>query len=106
MNVWDMRLKADRTLMLTLPAGHTTALYVLRGKIKVDTQIIQTNEMAVMEREGTELAADILEDAVVLLLSGQPLNEPIVGHGPFVMNTRAEIMQAMQDYNSGKFGQI
>ena len=106
MNVWDMRLKADRTLMLTLPAGHSTALYVLRGKIKVDTQIIQTNEMAVMEREGTELAADILEDAVVLLLSGQPLNEPIVGHGPFVMNTRAEIMQAMQDYNSGKFGQI
>jgi len=59
-----------------------------------------------MEREGTELATDVLEDAVVLLLSGQPLNEPIVGHGPFVMNTRAEIMQAMQDYNNGKFGQI
>lgn len=106
MNVWDMRLKADRSLILTLPEGHTTALYVLRGKIKIDAQIINTSEMAVMEREGTELTADILEDAVVLLLSGQPLNEPIVGHGPFVMNTRAEIMQAMQDYNSGKFGQI
>lgn len=106
MNVWDMRLKAERNLTLTLPAGHTTALYVLHGKLKVGDQIVGSGELAVMEREGTELAADVLEDAVVLLLSGQPLNEPIVGHGPFVMNTRAEIMQAMQDYNNGKFGQI
>ncbi|MDN4017871.1 pirin family protein [Zwartia panacis] len=106
MNVWDMRLKAERTLTLTLPAGHTTALYVLHGKIKVGDQVVGSGELAVMEREGIELAAEVLEDAVVLLLSGQPLNEPIVGHGPFVMNTRAEIMQAMQDYNNGKFGQI
>jgi redox-sensitive bicupin YhaK (pirin superfamily) len=51
-------------------------------------------------------AAEITEDAVVLMLPGEPLNEAIVGHGPFIMNTRAEIMQAMQDYNNGKFGQI
>ena len=106
MNVWDMRLKAERTLTLTLPAGHTTALYVLHGKIKVGDQVVGSGELAVMERLGIELATHVLEDAVVLLLSGQPLNEPIVGHGPFVMNTRAEIMQAMQDYNNGKFGQI
>jgi redox-sensitive bicupin YhaK (pirin superfamily) len=62
--------------------------------------------MAVMEKEGTELVANVLEDTVVLLLSGEPLNEPIVGHGPFVMNSRAEIMQAMHDFNNGKFGQI
>ena len=62
--------------------------------------------MAVMEREGTSLQAEITEDAVVLLLSGEPLNEAIVGYGPFVMNTRAEITQAIQDYNNGKFGQI
>ena len=106
MNVWDLRLKAGRTLSLALPSGHTIALYVLSGALKVDLQTIEANAMAVMEREGTELVADVTQDAVELLLSGEHLNEPIVGHGPFVMNTRAEIMQAMQDYNNGKFGQI
>jgi redox-sensitive bicupin YhaK (pirin superfamily) len=106
MNVWDLRLKAGRTLSLALPSGHTTVLYVLSGSIKVGAQTVEASEMAVMEREGTELVVDVTQDAVVLLLSGEPLNEPIAGHGPFVMNTRAEIMQAMQDYNNGKFGQI
>lgn len=106
MNVWDMRLKAGRTLSLTLPSGHTTALFVLSGALTHGPHTIGPAEMAVMEAEGSELVMDIAQDAVVLLLSGAPLNEPIVGHGPFVMNTRAEIMQAMQDYNNGKFGQI
>ena len=106
MNVWDLRLKAGKTLSLDLPSGHTAALYVLSGALKMDKQSIVKAEMAVMEREGTALLAEIIDDAVVLLLSGEPLNEAIVGHGPFVMNTRAEIMQAMQDYNNGQFGQI
>lgn len=106
MNVWDLRLKAGRSLSVELTEGHTTALFVLRGSIKVGSHTIRAAELAVMEREGTQLAVEIAEDATVLLLSGEPLNEPIVGHGPFVMNTREEIMQAMQDFNSGKFGQI
>jgi hypothetical protein len=106
MNVWDLRLNAGRTLTLSLPPAHTAALYVLSGVLKIGEQIIEKAEMAVMERERTALAAEIMEDAVVLLLSGEPLNEPIAGHGPFVMNTRAEITQAIQDYNNGKFGQI
>jgi redox-sensitive bicupin YhaK (pirin superfamily) len=106
MNVWDLRLKAGRTLSLEVPSGHTTALYVLSGALKIGNQTVESSELAVMEREGNTLEAEITQDAVVLLLSGEPFNEPIVGHGPFVMNTRAEIMQAMQDYNNGKFGQI
>lgn len=106
MNVWDMRLNEGRTLSIELPEGHTAALFVLRGTLKIGGQVVGEAEMAVMENTGTTLAADIVEDSTVLLLSGAPLNEPIVGHGPFVMNTRAEIMQAMQDYNNGKFGQI
>lgn len=106
MNVWDLRLNAGRTLSLALTSGHTAALYVLSGALKMGAQIIRESEMAVMEREGTALLAEITEDAVVLLLSGEPLNEAIAGHGPFVMNTRAEITQAIQDYNNGKFGQI
>lgn len=106
MNVWDMRLMSGRTLSIELPEGHTTALYVLRGSLNVDSQIVKKSEMAVMQNTGTTLNVEILEEAIVLLLSGEPLNEPIVGHGPFVMNTSEEISQAMRDFKDGKFGQI
>jgi len=106
MNVWDMRLRANRMLSLNMPEGHTTALFVLSGVLQSGTHSIGAAELAVLEREGTELSVEITEDAVVLLLSGQPLNEPIVGHGPFVMNSREEIMQAIGDYSRGDFGQI
>jgi hypothetical protein len=106
MNVWDLRLMAGRSLSIDLPAGHTTALFVLHGSIQMGAHTVRAAELAVMEREGTQLACDIPEDAMVLLLNGEPLNEPIVGHGPFVMNTRQEISQAIHDYNSGKFGRM
>ncbi|MGB8517962.1 MAG: pirin family protein [Gallionella sp.] len=106
MNVWDMKLRAGRSLSVEFAEGHTLALFVLRGALRIGTHTVREAELAVMEREGTQLSIDVEEDAVVLLLSGEPLNEPIVGHGPFVMNTREEIMQAMQDFSSGKFGQI
>lgn len=106
MNVWDLRLKAGRSLSIDLPAGHTTALFVQHGSIQMGAQTIRAAELAVMQREGTQLAFDVAEEAILLLLNGEPLNEPIVGHGPFVMNSQEEIIQAMHDYNSGKFGQI
>jgi redox-sensitive bicupin YhaK (pirin superfamily) len=106
MNVWDLRLKAGNPLTLTLVPGHTTALFVLSGRLRIGAHSVAAAELAVLERDGSDLVVDVADDAVVLLLSGAPLNEPIVGHGPFVMNSRDEIMQAMQDYASGKFGQI
>jgi redox-sensitive bicupin YhaK (pirin superfamily) len=106
MNVWDLRLQAGRSLKIDLPPGHTTALFVLHGSIQIGAHTVRAAELAVMQREGAQLAFDIVEDAVLLLLNGEPLNEPIVGHGPFVMNSQQEIMQALHDFNSGKFGQI
>lgn len=106
MNVWDMRLNAGHSLSIQLPEGHTAALFVLHGTLRFGNQLVRAAELAVLEREGTELAVEITEDAAVLLLSGKPLNEPIVGQGPFVMNTQQEIMQAMRDFSSGKFGRI
>ena len=107
MNVWDLRLKAGHRVAFDLPDGHTTALFVLNGAIRLgERHTVRAAELAVMERTGSRLEFDVAEDATLLLLSGAPLNEPIVGHGPFVMNTREEIIQAINDFNSGHFGQI
>ena len=106
MNVWDLRLQAWGVANLTLPAGHNTALFVLRGAIQVGGKTVSEAELAVMEREGDQLAFETLEETTLLLLNGAPLNEPIVGYGPFVMNTRAEIVQAFEDYEHGRLGTI
>lgn len=104
MNVWDMRLQAGGSTRLTFKEGETTALFVLKGAIKLgDVHTIRPSELAVMQREGSELVIEAQQDSVVLLLNGAPLNEPVVGHGPFVMNTWEEIDQAINDYNSGRF---
>ncbi len=106
MNVWDLRLNAGGTSTFELPAEHTTALFVLHGGIRIDNQTVGAAELGVMENAGSKLVFEAVEDSVVLLLSGKPLNEPIVGHGPFVMNTREEIEQAMRDFSNGRFGQM
>jgi redox-sensitive bicupin YhaK (pirin superfamily) len=107
MNVWDLRLKASHRVAFNLPDGYTTALFVLNGAIRLsDSHMVRSAELAVMERQGTQLIFDVVEDTRLLLLNGEPLNEPIVGHGPFVMNTKNEIIEAINDFNSGHFGQI
>lgn len=104
MNVWDVRLSAGGTARFTLPEGHTTAVFVLHGGVGVgDVHTIRPAERAVMQREGTELVLEARQDTVLLLLNGEPLNEPVVGHGPFVMNSVEEINQAIDDYNNGRF---
>jgi redox-sensitive bicupin YhaK (pirin superfamily) len=104
MNVWDVRLIAGSTTTFTLPEGHTTAVFVLKGAVGVgDVHTIRPAELAVMQREDTELVLEAQQDTVLLLLNGEPLNEPVVGHGPFVMNSWEEIDQAINDYNQGRF---
>ncbi len=103
MHVWDMRLKVGGVLSFDFPVGDTVALFVLRGTLSICSHTVRSAELAVMEREGTHLQFEIIEDAVVLLLSGQPLGEPIVGHGPFVMNSQQEILRAIRDFSTGKF---
>ena len=107
MNVWDLHLKAGHRLAFDLPDGHTTALFVLRGALRFDEgQAVRGGELAVMTRDGSRLTFSSSEDSVVLLLSGEPIDEPIVGYGPFVMNSEEEIRQAIKDFNSGRFGRI
>lgn len=104
MNVWNVRLNAGSTTTFNLQDGYTTALFVMHGAITIESiHTIRPSELAVMHREGGELILEAQQDTVLLLLNGEPLNEPVVGHGPFVMNTWEEIDQAIDDYNHGRF---
>lgn len=95
--------KAD----FNFPAHYTTALLVIEGTIKVnETETVETDHFVLFENDGEAFTLEALENAVVLVLSGEPLNEPIAAQGPFVMNTRQEIVQAIDDYNQGKFGYL
>ena len=106
-DVWDLRLNQGAQVTLPVPEGHTAALVVLRGTVQVNGEtVVRDAQMVLLDRAGDALTLDANNDAVVLLLSGEPIDEPIVGHGPFVMNTRDEIVQAMKDFGSGKFGQM
>ena len=106
-DVWDLRLNAGKLLTLDLHEGRNTALVVLRGAVQVNGQeSVRQGQLALLERKGDQLTLEASADAVVLLLSGEPIDEPIVGHGPFVMNTEQEIHQAFADFQSGRFGQM
>jgi len=107
MNVWDLRLTASGSTTVSAPAGWNTALIVLNGQIKVNSErVVQDGAMVVLSAQGSDCFIETLSDASVLLLSGEPIDEPVVGYGPFVMNTRSEIEQAIHDFNSGKFGEM
>jgi redox-sensitive bicupin YhaK (pirin superfamily) len=107
MYVWDMRLTQGGISKLTLPEGWNAAAVVLHGTVLVNGDAVAREaQMVVLDRAGQSLSIEANNDAVVLLLSGEPIDEPIVGHGPFVMNNQQEISQGMADFNSGRFGQI
>lgn len=105
MNVWDLRLRAGGHVALPLPDGHTLALVVLKGKVRINgAETADAEEVVVFEQGQGGITVEADTDATVLLLSGEPLNEPIVGQGPFVMNTYDEIHQAYADYHQGRLG--
>ncbi|KAB2839473.1 pirin family protein [bacterium] len=106
-DLWDLRLKAGRRAELPLSEGHGAQLLLLRGRAAVaGGETLEAAEIALFERAGNGIALEAKEDATALLMSGAPIEEPIAGYGPFVMNTREEIQQAMQDYESGRMGRL
>ncbi len=106
-NLWDVRLNRDADITLDLPEGHTAMLVVLTGHVTVNGgQAAGEAEMLLLDRSGSDVAIHADGDAMLLVLTGEPIDEPIFGHGPFVMNSEAEIRQAIDDYNEGRFAAI
>lgn len=105
MNVWDVRLKPNANLTPDVPDGHTLILAVLSGRIVIDTNTaVGEAEVLLLDREGDSVSISADADTVMLVLTGEPIDEPIVGYGPFVMNSEDQIRQALTDLRSGRFG--
>lgn len=107
LNLWDVRLKASASVNLDLPEGHNSALVILSGHVTVGgSQPAGEAEMVLLSKNGRGVTVEADGDTVLLVLTGEPIDEPIVGYGPFVMNSQAEIKQAIADFNAGRFGQM
>ncbi len=106
-NAWDVRLQAGKSVDVSQPEGWTALLVVLAGTVLLNGKYeLRENQMATLSATGIGVHLEAHADAKLLLLAGEPIDEPVVGHGPFVMNSQQEIREAISDFNSGKFGRM
>ncbi len=106
-NMFNVRLKKDAETTVSFPKHYNTALLVIEGSVTINKEHnVPTDHFVLFRNDGENIDLKASEDAIVLVLSGEPINEPIAAHGPFVMNTRQELIQAFNDFNEGKFGHL
>lgn len=105
--LYDVALKAGRQVELILPSGQNIAIFVLQGRVSANgSSSASEAELIVLKREGSHVTIEAEEESRLLIMSGEPIAEPIARYGPFVMNTREELIQAVQDYQAGTMGQL
>jgi quercetin 2,3-dioxygenase len=99
------RMKANSKDSLSFPENHNVTFYILEGELILnETQTIQQHDLVVFEKGDGEILLNAKKDSKLLIMAGLPINEPMVSHGPFVMTSETEIMEAMRDYQQGKMG--
>lgn len=104
--LYNVRVKKDAELLFSFPENFNTGFLVIEGNVSLNNTAIQTDHFVLFSNDGTDVTFKANEESIVLVLSGQPINEPIVPYGPFLMNTKQEIIQAYEDLNNGKFGKL
>jgi len=104
--MYNLRLHKGARLTLDFPETDNTGLLMIEGSALVNEDTVQQDHFALMANEGTSFTVEALEDAIILVLSGTPINEPIANYGPFLMNTTEELQEAIKDFNTGKFGTL
>jgi redox-sensitive bicupin YhaK (pirin superfamily) len=106
-NMLNAMLASGGSAIFSFPANHNTCILVIEGEVILnDTEDVPLDHLALFKNEGESFTMKATQNSIVLILSGEPINEPIAAHGPFVMNTREQIMEAFQDYELGKFGEL
>lgn len=105
--LYDLQMKAGKQIALALPEGHNTAIFVLQGRASVNgSQTAGEAELIVCKHEGSQVTVEAQENSRLLVMAGKPIDEPIARYGPFVMNTKAELVEAVNDYQAGKMGHL
>jgi redox-sensitive bicupin YhaK (pirin superfamily) len=105
-HVFNAKLKSGTSVPFQFPSHFNTALLVIEGTITIQEQSVPVHHFVLMANDAEAFSITASEDCIVLVLSGEPIQEPIAAHGPFVMNTREELIQAFDDYQQGKFGSL
>ena len=105
-NLFDVRMRTGQKLTLDLRDGFSAGLYIVSGNVAVNGQSASETELVVLDRDGNDVELSATSDAIVFVMNGAPIDEPVVGTGPFVMNTSREIQQAFADYHAGRLGKI
>jgi redox-sensitive bicupin YhaK (pirin superfamily) len=103
-NLFDIKLKKGGTTEFSVPASHNTAMLVIHGSVEVNGETAGEHRFVLFGNEGTAIQLKANEDSVLLLMSGEPIEEPIASYGPFVLNTQEEILDAIRDFQAGKYG--
>jgi redox-sensitive bicupin YhaK (pirin superfamily) len=105
-NLIDLKLNSGGKVKTSMPSTHNTAILVIEGSAVINGEKAGEHAFVLFAGEGEDIEIEATTDSVLLLLSGEPINEPIASYGPFVMNTQEEIVAAIQDFQSGKYGHL
>ena len=103
-NLFDIRLNTGGAFSTNVPSNHNSALLIIKGSASINGEMAEEHSFVLMKNDGEDIAIIAAEETTILLLSGEPIDEPIASYGPFVMNTQAEIYEAIEEFQSGKYG--